>query len=78
MVDGLGLGANTKAAIIRRGLDEMRRFSQALYPSISDGTFLVRSVRVRACDKHTLCVCIRLCACAVPLNQRRSWCVAYM
>ncbi|KAG1665202.1 hypothetical protein FOA52_002603 [Chlamydomonas sp. UWO 241] len=40
MVDGLGLGANTKAAIIRKGLDEMRRFSQALYPSISDGTFL--------------------------------------
>uniref|UniRef100_A0A7D7QY02 Glycerol-3-phosphate dehydrogenase [NAD(+)] n=1 Tax=Chlamydomonas raudensis TaxID=284013 RepID=A0A7D7QY02_9CHLO len=40
MVDGLGLGANTKAAIIRKGLDEMRRFSRALYPSISDGTFL--------------------------------------
>jgi glycerol-3-phosphate dehydrogenase (NAD+) len=40
MVDGLGLGANTKAAIVRRGLDEMRRFSRALYPSIRDDTFL--------------------------------------
>jgi len=40
MVDGLGLGPNTKSAILRKGLDEMRRFSKALYPSIRDSTFL--------------------------------------
>jgi NAD-dependent glycerol-3-phosphate dehydrogenase len=40
MVDGLGLGSNTKAAILRAGLDEMRRFSKLTFPSINDGTFL--------------------------------------
>lgn len=28
-----------KAAVIRRGLEEMRRFCQALDPSVQDGTF---------------------------------------
>lgn len=40
MVDGMGYGSNTKAAVIRRGLDEMKRFSQRLFPNVRDDTFL--------------------------------------
>lgn len=39
-VDGLGLGPNSKAAVMRAGLDEMRRLACALYPSARDATFL--------------------------------------
>eukprot|EP00882_Tetradesmus_deserticola_P031018 GHRQ01035054.1.p1 GENE.GHRQ01035054.1~~GHRQ01035054.1.p1 ORF type:complete len:466 (+),score=230.35 GHRQ01035054.1:636-2033(+) len=39
MVDGLGLGPNSKATIMRQGLGEMRRFSKALYASVRDETF---------------------------------------
>lgn len=39
MVDGVGLGPNSKATIIRQGLMEMRAFSKALYPTIRDETF---------------------------------------
>lgn len=39
MVDGLGLGPNSKAAIMRQGLSEMRKFSKALYPTVRDETF---------------------------------------
>ncbi len=38
-VDGLGLGENTKAAIIRIGLDEMRRFCQINHETVKDQTF---------------------------------------
>ncbi|MEW5301341.1 MAG: hypothetical protein WDW36_004205 [Sanguina aurantia] len=38
-VDGLGLGPNTKSAIIRQGLLEMRMLAKALYPSVRDETF---------------------------------------
>jgi len=41
MVDGLGLGPNTKAAVLRAGLDEMRRFAKAVYPNVKDETFLL-------------------------------------
>lgn len=41
MVDGMGLGANTKAAILRAGLDEMRRFAKTQYPAVLDETFLL-------------------------------------
>ncbi|PSC74868.1 glycerol-3-phosphate dehydrogenase [Micractinium conductrix] len=38
-VEGLGLGPNTRAAIMRAGLNEMRRFAKALYPTVRDDTF---------------------------------------
>eukprot|EP00929_Paragymnodinium_shiwhaense_P106738 TRINITY_DN7237_c0_g1_i5.p1 TRINITY_DN7237_c0_g1~~TRINITY_DN7237_c0_g1_i5.p1 ORF type:complete len:376 (-),score=94.26 TRINITY_DN7237_c0_g1_i5:290-1417(-) len=37
--DGLGYGANTKAAIIRIGLVEMMEFCQAFYPGVKERTF---------------------------------------
>ncbi|KAF9438078.1 glycerol-3-phosphate dehydrogenase [Entomortierella beljakovae] len=39
LVDGLKLGDNTKAAIIRIGLYEMRKFSQMFYKDVRDATF---------------------------------------
>lgn len=39
MVDGLGYGPNSKAALMRQGLGEMRKLSKALYPSVRDETF---------------------------------------
>lgn len=38
-IDGLGLGPNSKAAIMRQGLAEMRTFAKALYPTVRDETF---------------------------------------
>ncbi|VAH86291.1 unnamed protein product [Triticum turgidum subsp. durum] len=38
-VDGLDMGNNTKAAIMRIGLREMRAFSKLLFPSVRDNTF---------------------------------------
>lgn len=38
-VEGLGLGPNTKAAVMRAGLAEMVRFAQALYPAVRAETF---------------------------------------
>ncbi|KAL4368167.1 hypothetical protein GQ457_05G018880 [Hibiscus cannabinus] len=38
-VDGLDMGNNTKAAIIRLGLREMRDFSKLLFSSVKDSTF---------------------------------------
>jgi len=37
--DGLGYGGNTKAAVIRIGLQEMRTFIRHFHPSVKDGTF---------------------------------------
>ncbi|KAG0234323.1 glycerol-3-phosphate dehydrogenase [Actinomortierella wolfii] len=39
LVDGLKLGANTKAAIIRIGLYEMRKFTKMYYEGVKDETF---------------------------------------
>ncbi|XP_019447428.1 PREDICTED: glycerol-3-phosphate dehydrogenase [NAD(+)]-like isoform X2 [Lupinus angustifolius] len=38
-VDGLEMGNNTKAAIMRLGLKEMMAFSKLLFPSVKDSTF---------------------------------------
>lgn len=38
-VDGLQLGNNSKAAVIRIGLQEMIRLSKEVYPTAQDGTF---------------------------------------
>ncbi|CAM8924891.1 unnamed protein product [Rhodiola kirilowii] len=38
-VDGLEMGNNTKAAIMRIGLIEMKAFSKLLFPSVKDNTF---------------------------------------
>eukprot|EP01135_Chromosphaera_perkinsii_P000874 Nk52_evm37s152 gene=Nk52_evmTU37s152 len=40
-VDGLGLGDNTKAAIIRIGLMEMIKFIKGMYPETHEHTFLL-------------------------------------
>ncbi|KAG1050588.1 hypothetical protein G6F46_007626 [Rhizopus delemar] len=37
--DGLGYGSNTKAAIIRLGLMEMRKFGQSFFGTVEDSTF---------------------------------------
>ena len=37
--DGMGLGDNSKAAIIRIGLMEMKKFIQSHYPGVMDATF---------------------------------------
>ncbi|XLU61995.1 hypothetical protein S245_021204, partial [Arachis hypogaea] len=38
-VDGMEMGNNTKAAIMRIGLKEMIKFSKMLFPSVKDSTF---------------------------------------
>jgi len=38
-VDGLGMGGNTKSAVIRLGLWEMKRFAKLFYQGIKDDTF---------------------------------------
>ena len=40
IVDGLGLGDNTKAAVIRLGLMEMVAFAQEFYQKTETATFL--------------------------------------
>eukprot|EP01025_Chloroclados_australasicus_P065940 TRINITY_DN9010_c0_g1_i4.p1 TRINITY_DN9010_c0_g1~~TRINITY_DN9010_c0_g1_i4.p1 ORF type:complete len:655 (-),score=102.82 TRINITY_DN9010_c0_g1_i4:319-2283(-) len=39
LVDGLGYGANSKAAIMRNGFNEMRKLAKMVYPSVRDETF---------------------------------------
>jgi len=38
--DGIGFGSNTKAAIIRIGLEEMTAFIRHFHPTVKDATFL--------------------------------------
>lgn len=46
LVDGLELGNNSKAAIIRIGLQDMKRFAKEFFPSVEENTFLAESCGV--------------------------------
>lgn len=46
LCDGLGHGTNTKSAIIRIGLLDMRNFAQEYFPNIQSQTFLEESAGV--------------------------------
>lgn len=53
-VDGLGMGGNTKAAIIRVGLLEMSSFTLEFFPSASPQTFSHHSAGVADCTCQRL------------------------
>ena len=40
IVDGVGAGQNSKAAIMRQGLHEMQTLAAALYPTVRSETFM--------------------------------------
>jgi len=70
--DGLGFPPNTKAAILRRGLQEMSRFIKELYPTSSPDTLL------ESCGLADLLTTAysgrnRMCAEAFAKDASKSW-----
>ncbi|KAK4056019.1 glycerol-3-phosphate dehydrogenase [Microbotryomycetes sp. JL221] len=54
LVDGLGLGNNAKAAIMRIGILEMKNFAKTYFPGVRDQTFVEQSAGVA--DVITSCL----------------------
>lgn len=46
LVDGMEMGNNAKAAIMRIGITEMKRFSKSFFPSVQDSTFVEESAGI--------------------------------
>ena len=59
LCDGLGYGSNTKAAIIRQGLTEIRALSKRMYASVRDE---VSDHPTSARDRYCLLVPMHVCA----------------
>jgi glycerol-3-phosphate dehydrogenase (NAD+) len=65
LVDGLKYGENSKAAIIRIGLMEMRKFSKTFYEGVKDETFF------ESCGVADVSSSIKLVTCNFDLINRR-------
>jgi len=71
--EGMNLGSNTKAAIVRRGLGEIIRFAKSNYDNVEDDTFLESS---GVADLMTTCFAgrgRRLAAEFVRCDPKKDW-----
>jgi glycerol-3-phosphate dehydrogenase (NAD+) len=70
-IDGLEYGNNSKAAIMRLGLLEMKLFCQEFFEGVKDETFLIQSAGVA--DVITSCESPFLAILYVEGADSRSW-----